>query len=378
MKTFSSILSILIVSLFSPSCNNSNEVQNTESKQKTTSVITLSNEELKNIQIKTDTMHQKNISAVIQVKGKIDVPPQNILSISVPLGGYLKYTKLLPGMPIKKGEVIAVLEDPNYIKIQEGFLSTKIKLHQLEKEYLRQKDLLSNKAVSEKSFEQIQADYETEKVKLQSLAEQLKLLQINPESLTSSGISKEINYYAPVTGYVIKVNASIGKYIQPTDILFEIINPDDIHLTMQVFEKDLQYLDIDQEVIAYTNFQPDKKYPCKIIYINKEIKEDRTTEVHCHFDKYEPHLIPGTYMIADIPIQNKITYVVPEDAVVFYDNKTYVFIEKHSGTFEFVPIKTGVTYNNNIEIQDYELLKGQKIIYQGAHALLMKLKNTEE
>ncbi len=83
-------------------------------------------------------------------------------------------------------------------------------------------------------------------------------------------------------------------------------------------------------------------------------------------------------MIADIPIQNKTAYVVPEDAVVFYDNKTYVFIEKRNGTFEFVPVKTGVTHNNNIEIQDYEQLKGQKIVYQGAHALLMKLKNTEE
>jgi cobalt-zinc-cadmium efflux system membrane fusion protein len=34
-----------------------------------------------------------------------------------------------------------------------------------------------------------------------------------------------------------KVNVNIGKYVTPSDILFEIVNPSDIHLALTVFEK---------------------------------------------------------------------------------------------------------------------------------------------
>jgi cobalt-zinc-cadmium efflux system membrane fusion protein len=59
------------------------------------------------------------------VNGKIDVPPQNMVSISVPLGGYLKSTKLLEGMHISKGEVIAIMEDQQYIQLQQDYLTAK-------------------------------------------------------------------------------------------------------------------------------------------------------------------------------------------------------------------------------------------------------------
>src|ERR1044072_2047061 len=51
------------------------------------------------------------LASHIRVNGRIDVPPQNMVSVSMPLGGYLKSTALLPGMHITKGEVIAVMED---------------------------------------------------------------------------------------------------------------------------------------------------------------------------------------------------------------------------------------------------------------------------
>jgi hypothetical protein len=39
---------------------------------------------------------------------------------------------------------------------------------------------------------------------------------------------------------VSKVNVNIGKYVNPSDVLFELINPDDIHLNLKVYEKILE------------------------------------------------------------------------------------------------------------------------------------------
>jgi cobalt-zinc-cadmium efflux system membrane fusion protein len=77
---------------------------------------------------------------------------------------------------------------------------------------------------------------------MNSLSQQLRLININPESLKSGSITKSVPVYSSINGFVSKVNVNIGKYVNPSDVLFELINPDDIHLNLKVYEKDLQNL----------------------------------------------------------------------------------------------------------------------------------------
>lgn len=376
---FNTRISIILISgAIVSSCIQTSQDTVETNNSVSSNTVTLSKNEIKNTLIVTDSIRQTSINSKILVRGKIEVPPQNIISISVPFGGYLKYTHLLPGMQIKKGEVIAIMEHPDYIKLQEEFLSTKIRLNQLEKEYYRQKDLLMQKGISEKSFEQLSAEYEVEKVKLKSLYEQLKMLNINPDDLSYASISREIRIYSPINGYVTKVNANIGKYFQPTDVLFELVNPDDIHLLIQVFEKDVQQLSIHQDVVAYPIFYPQKKYLCKVVYINKEVNTDKTVDVHCHFNEYDASLLPGYYMQAEILIRRGLKYVLPSEAVIFYNNQHYVFVNTSNNVYELTPIEIESSDENNTIVKNGERLRNKKIVIKGNHALLMKLKNVEE
>src|SRR5690242_12104950 len=99
--------------------------------------VELSDAQLKNADIQTGKIEQRSISSLLKVNGYIDVPPQNMVSVSVPLGGYLKSTKLLPGMYIKKGESIAIMEDQQYITLQQDYLTAKTKLDFYAGEYHR-------------------------------------------------------------------------------------------------------------------------------------------------------------------------------------------------------------------------------------------------
>ncbi|MCX7728324.1 MAG: efflux RND transporter periplasmic adaptor subunit [Bacteroidia bacterium] len=365
---------LIVFSIFI-ACKNNNSSE--EKDVSDSNVIVLSKNEIQNLQIITDTLHKKNISSILHFKGKIDVPPQNIYSLSVPLGGYLKYTHLLPGMKIKKNETIAVLEDPQYIQLQEDYLSTKNQLALLEKNYTRQKDLWEQKAVSEKIYEQVSTEYENTKVKLKALEEKLNLINIYPKDLTADNISRTIRISAPFTGYVTNIYFSTGKYIQPSEILFDLVNPEDIHLNIKVFEKDLEHLKIGQKVWAYTNYNPNKKYPCEIILINKVVNTDGTIDVHCHFDKYDETLIPNTYMQADVIIENYNTYTIPSKAVVFYNNKHFVFIRKNEKEFEMREIKISNQTESDVGIENYKELLNKQIVINNAHALLMKSKNLQ-
>lgn len=341
--------------------------------------VSLTDAQLRTAGVATGRVETRSMSSILRVSGKIDVPPQNIVSISVPLGGYLRETKLLPGMHVAKGERIAVLEDPQYIELQQDYLTAKAKLVYTAAEYTRQQELNESKAASDKAFQQVAAEFASQKILARSLAEKLRLIGINPERLDENTISRSISIPSPIEGFVTKVNVNIGKYTRPEEVLFEIVNPGDIHLELTIFEKDISKLFVGQTVLAYSNSQPEKKYPCEIILIGQDFTDDRSVEVHCHFRNYDRTLLPGMFMNAEIEVQRHSTDALPADAVVSYGNKQYVFMERSKNDFEMVEVRTGNAEDGYTEVAaaDHRKLQGARIVTRGAYSLLMKMKNAE-
>lgn len=369
---------VLLLFFFIVGCGTRNEQLSSAIETANENSITLTDEQLKSSDIVLGSLEQKNISRLIKVSGKIDVPPQNLVSVSIPLGGYLKSTKLLPGMHLSRGETIATLEDQQYIQIQQDYLITKSKVELAEAEYLRQKELNESKASSDKIFQQAKTEYTSLKITLKALAEKLKLINIDPQNLTSDNISKDVNIYAPFDGFVSKVNVNIGKYVTPSDVLFELVNPKDIHLNLHVFEKDLIQLSVGQKLMAYTNSNPENKHKCEIILISKDIGQDGTAEIHCHFEDYDKNLLPGMYMNADIEINNNKTYAAPEEALVSFEGKNYLFITTGKNQFTMTEAEAGEKENYWIEIRNPALFQDKQIVIHNAYTLLMGIKNKQE
>ena len=370
------ILSNIVLLL--ASCGSSNKEEKKSVSQTNENIVTLSDAQLKYAGIQTGKLKKQSISSVLKVNGKIDVPPQNMVSVSVPLGGYLKSTKLLPGMHISRGEVLAVMEDQQYIQLQQDYLTAKAQFSYNESEYNRQKELNQSKATSDKMYEQAKATYQSQNILIKSLKEKLKLISVNPDKIGVNNISRSINIYSPINGFVSAVNVNIGKYVNPADVLFELVNPSDIHLALTIFEKDLDKLFIGQKLIAYTNSQPDKKYPCEIILISKNLSDESSAQVHCHFEQYDKTLLPGMFMNADIEVKSNNVNALPDDAIIRFENKQYVFITKGKNQFEMAEVKTGDSENGFTEVSIDEKLAKETFVLKGAYNLLMKMKNTSE
>lgn len=373
------IILIINIALLLTSCGNDNKQSDAENEQPTQeNTLTLTDEQYKNAAIETAKIFTSNISSVLRLNGKIDVPPQSLVSVSVPLGGYLKSTKLLPGMHIRKGDPLAVMEDIQYIQLQQDYLTAKAQLSLTESEYNRQKELNQSKATSDKVFEQVRTNYQTQLVLLKSLEEKLKLIGLNPQRISAGTISKSINIYSPISGFVSAVNVNIGKYVTPSDILFELVNPNDIHLNLTVFEKDINKLAVGQKLLAYSNSHQQTKYPLEVILISKNISGQNAAEVHCQFEQYDNGLLPGMFMNAEIEVSTHNANVLPEEAIVRFENKHYVFVEKGKQTFEMKEVQTGNAENNLVEIINAEQFDNENIVVKNAYTLLMALKNESE
>jgi len=371
-------LIILTSMLFNACSSNQPTEEPTSVATENSKLVELSDAQLKNANITVGKIASKNMASILKVNGIIDVPPQNMISISVPLGGFLKYTKLLPGMHLLKGESIATMEDQQYIQLQQEYLTTVSNLKFAESEYNRQKELNLSKASSNKALEQAEASFQSLKINAKSLSEKLKLIGINPENLSEKKISRSIDIHSPIDGYVSHVNVNIGKYVNPSDVLFELVNPTDIHLGLTIYEKDLDKIFIGQKLQAFTNHKPDLKYPCEIILIGKDLSEERSVEVHCHFEKYDKTLIPGMFMNAELEINNNNAKVLPDEAIVRFENVNYAFIATSKNTFKMIEVKLGSSEKGLTEVTMDDSFYNKNFVLNGAYNLLMQLKNKEE
>lgn len=371
------LLILPLIAIFQ-SCGNKAAQGDTKENEIKVQEVVLTDAQMQNASIGFDTAKIVKLSGTIKVNGVIDVPPQNMVSVSLPLGGFLVRTKLLPGMHLNKGDVIAVMEDQQYIQLQQDYLTAKARFSYIEKEYQRQAELNQSKASSDKVFEQAKSDYQSQKILINALAEKLKLIGLEPSHLNENNMSKSINVYSPINGFVSKVNVNIGRYINPSDVMFELVNPDDIHLNLTIYEKDLQSLHIGSKVKAYTNNNPEKLYDCDVILIGQDVSKEGFVQVHCHFHTYSNILIPGMYMNAELESDSKMALALPETAVVSHEGIEYVFIEKSNKHFEMLAVKTLSRSNGKVEIEENAKLIGAKVVAIGAYDLLMMAKNTAE
>ena len=371
---------ILTLSIFLFSCSKKQESQ--EEQFETNAVkdqITLNDAQIKSAGIEIGTLGNEEISEKITLNGMVDVPPQNLASVSAPSGGYVKYTKFMPGMHVNKGEMLAILEDPQIVQLQQDYLLAKSNLSYARKDYTRQNDLNKSKAASDKVMQQAQTEVQNQNILMRGMAEKLRAMGINPENLNAGNIRRSITVSSPVSGYISSVNVKIGQYVSPTDKLFDVVNTDDVHLALSVFEKDLNRISVGQRVFAYTNQNPEKKYAAKIILIGKDFQADRSVLIHCHFIDYDKNLIPGTYMNAEVETNSETGNTVPDDAIVTWEGKQYIFQEVKPKTYKMVEIKIGNSENGRTEVYNLDQnLKNKKFVTKGAYNLLMGLKNVEE
>ena len=373
---------ILLTTIILSSCgtNPTSTTTKEDSVDVASNIVQLTKEQASLAQLELAPIEQGKMKGMTHLNGIIDVPPTGIASVSIPMGGYIQDINLIPGTFVKKGQVLATVKDPAYVQLQENYLATKAKLSYLQQDLDRQKALLTQEAVSKKSFQQIQADYNTNAIQLKALSEQLKLINIQPESLTTEKMSSLVQLVAPIAGYISKVNINRGKYVTPSDILLEIINPNDIHAAITIYEKDIANFKVGMKGTVTLTQDPAKKYPVSVLAVAHNINEDKTALLHCHFDKIPANVLPGMFLTADMVVETKDAVLIPIESVQRFQGKDYIFIQSAENVFEVKEIQviqsnaTFVTVSNT----DANTWIGKQIVVKNAFSLLGKLMNKSE
>jgi cobalt-zinc-cadmium efflux system membrane fusion protein len=342
------------------------------------SVVDLTDAQFKNAQLQLSLPEKMNIGHVIYLNGKIEVMPENSITVSSPMAGFVRQIKLMPGMKVSKGQTLVRLEEKEYIQLQQDYLSAKNALAFAKLDFDRQSELSKNQAASEKVLQQADEKVRQNQILVKSLGEKLKLIHINPATLSADNMTSQIIMVAPASGTIAEVLVNSGKYVQAGEAMIRMIDNTGAKLVLKAFEKDLPYLQAGQKLLAFSNAKPDQKLNGKIDYIVNTIGDQGFANIICSVESQSMPLLQGMYMNAEIEANRAASWTVPNDAIVSFEGKEYVFFEKGNQSFEMLEIQPGQKESGKTQIINFQIFTGKKIVTKGAYTLLMKMKNVAE
>jgi len=350
-------------------------------------IVEMRYDQIKAAGIDTASIEFRSLAGTVKVNGIISVAPKSFATVCAPLGGFVKSTNLLPGDAVRKGQTLAIIENQEFVDIQENYLEAKSRMVYAEAEFKRHSDLYREDVYSEKNLQQVTADYKSLKAHVSALEQKLELIGINQADLTEDNISRSVPLVSPIAGYIKTVNVNIGKSISATDVLFEIVNTDNLFLELTLFEKDASKVSTGQKINFLINNETEE-HTAVITQTGRSVDADKAYKVYAAVTKGCKNLLPGMYVNAIIENKGSKVPSLPSDAIVSFDDKFYIFIfdrNKEEKGFEFteyriIEVRKGTTDGGFTEVitpDNFDVTKA-KVVIRGAYNLLSAKKNAGE
>jgi len=375
------------ISLIMISCKQNPASVTKETEVLPDDIVEMREDQIKLAEIKLGKIEMQSLGSVLKVNGIISVAPQNLATVCMPLGGFIKSTSLLPGNQVTRGQVLAVVDNQEFVDVQQAYLEARNKLAFSEADFNRHNDLYKSDVYSEKNVQQVTVEYKNLKALVRSLEQKLIFIGIIPEKLKEENISSTVSLVSPIDGFLKSVNINIGKYVSPTEVLFEIVNKDKLFLTLTLFEKDADKVSTGQKVRFYVNNETEM-HEAVISQTGKSVGEDRSYMVYATVSSQCKNLLPGMYVNALISESDLQVTALPSDAVVSFDDKDYIFTyekEKEEAgkaftEYKMIEVKKGVTDSGYTEVKlpDGFNISATMVVIKGAYSLLSAKKNAGE
>lgn len=347
--------------------------------------IHLTKEQIKTMSIQFGDFSQIKINDYVIATGTLGLPPNALTSVSAKASGFIKSSnKYVEGSYVKKGVIMAYLENPEFIQHQQKYLEVAAELVFDKQELTRQKTLVEANAGIERNVQKLQAEVNMKTATLKGIAKQLAYLGIKVNDLTIDNIIQRVPIYAPMAGYITTIKMHNGMYVTPELELMEIVNANHLHLELDIFEKDIANIKAEQKISYTVPALGNAVYNGEVHILGKEFNtENKTVRIHGHLEKKRPKFIKDLFVEAKIWLNDQTVQALPEKAIIKDGASSYIYVandqtESKELKFEQIMVVPSITDKGftAVKLID-EIPDGMKIVTEGAYYVYAQSKAGE-
>lgn len=345
---------IILLLLAFTGCNSGNQSGEGSTDPAVQEDIPVTESQMEEMGLDIGYLQKEMIAGGVSVNGYLDTPPQYKANVSSIIGGRILAIHFLPGDYVRKGQEVVRFESPDFLSLQQSYIEARGGLKYLKDEYERQKKLNENNVNARKVFLQAERDYQSKIAEFATLADQLKLLGVDPENLQADQLSSIIRLRSPINGFISEIYPTLGEYVHAESDVFRIVNPEHLHAELNVFEKDILKIRKGQKVELRLPQMQDSVIRGEVFLVGKELDEkSRTINVHVHIDERED-LVVGMYVEARILTSEEEVYVIPNEALMVEERGSSIFIVTSKSAdvvrFKKIPVRTGMEREGKTQV----------------------------
>ena len=360
-----------------------------------TDTVELTDRQLKLGDVGIGPVSYRNLSQVITVNGRLAVPAGSRVSITALQGGFVRHLPLLVGQRVRRGQLLARIENLDLIQIQQDYAETQSRLTYLDAEYNRQRELNAQNANALKVLQQTTADRSAAQARLRGLSQRLRLVGIDPQTTLQGPFTPYYRVLAPVSGVVTEVGTNRGQFVQPADVMAQLTSSEGLYAELTVFENDLPRIREGQRVQLQLTTEAGTKRSGRVAIINRAFETDRSVRVVVRLDRPDADLLPNTFLTARIDLGAQRVTALPEEAIVRSEGSEYIFVAvadpspngngatdggQATQAFRAVRVRRGVTEKgySQVMLPGSFSIDRSRVVIRGAYAVLSQLKGGGE
>lgn len=329
-------------------------------------LFTIPAEQMSHVQVVT--VQPTTLTRTLRLTGAVAYNNFHTTPVIAQVGGPVNRIAVVVGEQVHKGQPMLYVASPDYSQLRTNYLKAKDASLLAQKNLARTQDLYQHGAAAIRDVEQAESAEVQASGDLAASQAALKVMGVSdPDALLKGPVSYEVPVLAPIGGLVVEQLVSAGTLLQTgTTQCFTISDTSTVWVLVNVYQKDLPYVQVGDPVTIQTDSYPDT-FQGRISYVAASLDPtSRTLQARIETVNPGEKLKKDMYVTANVQagnIQNTIT--VPDSSVLRdSENQPFVYVEVASGQFGRRSVTLGESLQGKTQITS-GLQSGDRVIGDG-------------
>ncbi len=363
--TVSSLCLLIILSF---GCNDDSSQAAAPSNSSSEAGFTVPQDQMAHVEIVT--IEPSSLTRTLRLTGTVAFNGFDTTPVITQVSGPVTRILAVPGQLVRVGEPLLYVASPDYSQARATYLKAKDTYGVADKEYARSEDLYNHHALSQHDLLAAESTRTQAMADLQSSEQALRVLGFHDpqEALKMSG-SPDIPVLAPIAGEIVERLVAPGQVIQSGSTqAFTISNTSTVWVLANVYQQDLPYVRVGDQVAISADSYPGQEFHGKISYVAPALDPaTRTLQARIVVKNPREMLKKDMYVTAQVQAARIANAITVPNASVLRDAENQPFVYVVTGTDQFGRrgVSIGETNQGRTEITS-GLSPGERIVADGS------------
>lgn len=319
-------------------------------------------------EIETGMMNRNSMSSSLQLQGTIVPTASGAAVVQSPQSGTLKSLNVQVGQAVRKGQLLATVEQSVDANTQMGWITQRNDLEAEVEASKKNLDRLNSirDLVAKKDIDEAKRRHDIATSNLEAF---LKVL-------SKGGGSRLTPLFAPIDGKVERFNFSIGSTLNAGQDIFQISDLSKVYVEALVYESDLKEVEAGTEFLVSGKGGGRKGIPAKLVTLGQRVDEtNQAQKTLFEVDNAAGVFRLGEYVTLDIRREGQGgSLSIPNAALVELNGKPAVFAKSSAERFTIRYLTVGEEGNTTSSVIE-GIASDERIVTSGAYQLKMMYLN---